>query len=328
MFKEDGTRKKFVVLVIISIALVGVFASGIIGNIFGGNSGKTGNASFSNVNNINEPHYNLSGFILIRNNAVNETIYNTLGRQRIYTNSTDIFVDFNNPLANKTLVFNITLLKVEMNGTAANVAKNGDLVTIDFIGMLSSGKVFDTSLKQVAENKSIPKADMFRERLSYKPLSFVLGSKRIIEGVGDAVNGMKVNQTIEVTIPPDKAYGYYNKKLLTIIPIEEKIPRETLLKRYVEVPVNQFYHAANLKAGDIFMIPDTNINASVLSINNDTMALELLIKAGDIIHTGLPFNSTVIAVYPKVIEIEYNVKVGQVIHFRGLPWNSTVIGVN
>ena len=115
---------------------------------------------------------------------------------------------------------------------------------------------------------------------------------------------------------------------MTIIPIEEKIPRETLLKRYVDVPVNQFYHAANLKAGDIFMIPDTNINASVLSINNDTMALELLLKVGDVIHRGLPFNSTVIAVYPKVIEIEYNVKVGQVIHSRGLPWNSTVIGVN
>ncbi|GBE55292.1 MAG TPA: FKBP-type peptidyl-prolyl cis-trans isomerase [Euryarchaeota archaeon] len=328
MFKEDGTRKKFVVLVIISIALVGVFASGIIGNIFGGNSGKTGNASFSNVNNINEPHYNLSGFILIRHDAVNETIYNSLGWLKIYTNSTDIFVYSIHPLANKTLVFNITLLKVERNGTAANVAKNGDLVTINYIGMLPSGKVFDTSLKQVAENKSIPKAYMFRERPSYKPLSFVLGSKRIIEGVGDAVNGMKVNQTIEVTIPPDKAYNYYNKKLLTIIPIEEKIPRETLLKRYVDVPVNQFYHAANLKAGDIFMIPDTNINASVLSINNDTMALELLLKVGDVIHRGLPFNSTVIAVYPKVIEIEYNVKVGQVIHSRGLPWNSTVIGVN
>ena len=102
-------------LVIISIALVGVFASGIIGNIFGGNSGKTGNASFSNVNNINEPHYNLSGFILIRHDAVNETIYNSLGWLKIYTNSTDIFVYSIHPLANKTLVFNITLLKVERN---------------------------------------------------------------------------------------------------------------------------------------------------------------------------------------------------------------------
>lgn len=328
MFKEDGTRKKFVVLVIISIALVGVFASGILGNIFGGNSGKAGNASFSNVNNINEPRYNLSGFILVRHDAVNETIYNSLGWLRIYTNSTDISVYSIHPLANKTLVFNITLLKVERNGTAVNVTENGDSVTIDYIGMLPSGKVFDTSLKQVAENKSIPKAYMFRERLSYKPLSFILGSKMVIKGVEDAVYGMKVNQTIGVTIPPDKAYGYYSNKLLAIVPIEEKIPRETLFRRYVNVPVNQFYNVANPKVGDIFMIPGTNVNASVLSINNNTMTLELLLKVGDIFNIGLPFNSTVIAIYPKVIEMEYNAKVGQVIHFRGRPWNSTVIDVN
>ncbi len=324
--KEDN-NKKIAALVIIVVTVLGMFASGLLSNIFSGKEPEK--VSLKDLNK-KEQVYNLTdaGYIKLRHLVENKTIYTPSGIEKIYTNGTHIFVDFNHPLANKTLIFEITLVKVERNGAEVNEARDGDTVTIDYIGRFTNGEVFDTSLREVAENNSIPKADTFQEKPVYSPISFILGSGEIIEGVEEAVRGMKVNETIEVAIPPDKAYGYYSDDLVTIIPVEEKIPRKALLKRYIEIPVKEFDPQGNLKPGDTILIPGTDINASVVSVNNDKMILELLLKLGDIVNTGMPFNSTVVAIYPEVIEVEYNVTVGQVVHFRNLPWNSTIIEVS
>ena len=82
------------------------------------------------------------------------------------------------------------------------VAQNGDMVSVHYLGKFPGGKVFDTSMKAEAV-----KAGLFNPARDYKPLQVVLGAHQVISGFEEALVGMKINETKEVTLPPEKAYG-------------------------------------------------------------------------------------------------------------------------
>ncbi len=81
-------------------------------------------------------------------------------------------------------------------------AQNGDTISVHYLGKFPGGKVFDTSMRNEAE-----KAGIFNRARDYKPLQVVLGRHEVIPGFEEALVGMKINETKEVTIPPEKAYG-------------------------------------------------------------------------------------------------------------------------
>lgn len=81
-------------------------------------------------------------------------------------------------------------------------AQNGDVVSVHYVGKFPGGKVFDTSMKSEAV-----KAGLFSPARDYKPLQVTLGAHQVIQGFEEALLGMKVNETKEVTLPPEKAYG-------------------------------------------------------------------------------------------------------------------------
>ena len=81
-------------------------------------------------------------------------------------------------------------------------AENGDVVSVHYLGKFPGGKVFDTSMKQEAI-----KAGLFSPARDYKPLQVVLGQHQVISGFEEALIGMKINETKEITLPPEKAYG-------------------------------------------------------------------------------------------------------------------------
>lgn len=81
-------------------------------------------------------------------------------------------------------------------------AQKGDTVSVHYLGKFPGGKVFDTSMKSEAV-----KAGLFSPAREYKPLQVVLGAHQVIAGFEEALIGMKVNETKEVTLPPEKAYG-------------------------------------------------------------------------------------------------------------------------
>jgi len=62
--------------------------------------------------------------------------------------------------------------------------------------------VFDTSLRAEAI-----KAGLYNPARDYKPLQVVVGAHQVISGFEEALLTMRVNETKEVTIPPEKAYG-------------------------------------------------------------------------------------------------------------------------
>ena len=72
------------------------------------------------------------------------------------------------------------------------VAENGDVVTVDYVGKLDNGTIFDSSAKHG------------------QPFSFTLGNTGpggVIEGWNLGVLGMRVGGTRELTIPPSLGYG-------------------------------------------------------------------------------------------------------------------------
>jgi len=81
-------------------------------------------------------------------------------------------------------------------------AQNGDTVSVHYVGKFPGGKVFDTSMKAEAI-----KAGLFNLARDYKPLQVVLGRHQVISGFEEALVGMKINETRDITLPPEKAYG-------------------------------------------------------------------------------------------------------------------------
>ena len=69
------------------------------------------------------------------------------------------------------------------------VAKAGDTVTVNYVGMLQDGTKFDSSIDRG------------------QPFSLTLGQNSVIQGWELGVVGMRVGAKRKLTIPPELAYG-------------------------------------------------------------------------------------------------------------------------
>ena len=121
----------------------------------------------------------------------------------------------------------------------------GDMVECNYIGAFTDGRVFDTSLIDVAyDNVTYPKSLQFtlRPENGYTPYSFNVGSGTTIEGWQDAVIGMTVGQTKVVKIAPDKAYGEKDPNKISVENITVEVPMYVTLdlavfnERYEGIP--------------------------------------------------------------------------------------------
>ena len=83
----------------------------------------------------------------------------------------------------------------EVMGTGT-VAVAGNMVTVNYTGMLTDGKVFDSNID--------PKFN------HVQPFPFVLGAGQVIQGWDEGVAGMKVGGKRKLTIPPELGYGNQN----------------------------------------------------------------------------------------------------------------------
>ncbi|MBF0442281.1 MAG: FKBP-type peptidyl-prolyl cis-trans isomerase [Oligoflexales bacterium] len=68
-------------------------------------------------------------------------------------------------------------------------AKNGKTVHVHYMGMLKNGGVFDSSRKRG------------------RPISFKLGTGKVIKGWEIGIEGMRVGECRKLTIPPQLGYG-------------------------------------------------------------------------------------------------------------------------
>ncbi|MDO4713259.1 MAG: peptidylprolyl isomerase [bacterium] len=95
--------------------------------------------------------------------------------------------------------------------------KNGDLITVDYVGKLTDGSIFDTSIESVAKE-----AGKYTAQRDYTAgLSFTVGAGQMIAGFDAGVVGMQVGETKTVHIPADQAYGQKREDMIVRVPLEE-----------------------------------------------------------------------------------------------------------
>lgn len=104
-----------------------------------------------------------------------------------------------------SLAVAIALVLAACGGDAAGedvlIATDGDSVDVHYVLTLDSGEVVDSS----------------RERGT--PLTFALGGGQVIPGFDDAVRGTSVGDVLDVTIPPEDAYGLRDESNTAALPI-------------------------------------------------------------------------------------------------------------
>lgn len=76
------------------------------------------------------------------------------------------------------------------------VAKNGDVVHVNYEGYLNNGEVFDSSYKRG------------------EPLIFKIGDKLLLQKFEESVIGLEVGKEVEISLQPNEAYGDVDNSLV------------------------------------------------------------------------------------------------------------------
>ena len=77
-------------------------------------------------------------------------------------------------------------------------AKTGDMVRVHFEGYLEDGTVFGSTMDD-------------------EPFKFTIGEKNMLQGFENAVIGMQKGDTKTITLPPEEAYGFHKKELVSVM---------------------------------------------------------------------------------------------------------------
>lgn len=73
------------------------------------------------------------------------------------------------------------------------VAKNGDILVMNYTGRFTDGKVFDSNVDPKFSHVT--------------PFEFTLGAGMVIKGWDEGLVGMKIGEKKVLTVPPEKGYG-------------------------------------------------------------------------------------------------------------------------
>jgi len=95
--------------------------------------------------------------------------------------------------------------------------QDGDFVEIDYIGKIKeSGEIFDLTNEEVARKEGI-----YNENAKYGPVKIIIGENFVIKGLEEEIKKMNVGEEKTVTIPPEKAFGNRDPKLIKVVPESE-----------------------------------------------------------------------------------------------------------
>lgn len=115
-------------------------------------------------------------------------------------------------------MFSFVLLILMAEDIAENTSKiveKGDTISVDYVGRLEDGTVFDTSVKEAAME-----AGIYNQMRDYKPLTFTVGAGQMIKGFDEGVIGMRAGEEKTLEIPPEEAYGERREELTRELPVD------------------------------------------------------------------------------------------------------------
>lgn len=122
-------------------------------------------------------------------------------------------------------------------------AKPGDLVSIEYQGVLENGEIFE-STEEIGD------------------LEFTLGTGSVMPTFELAIVGMSVNDTTDIVLQPKEGYGERQKELL------QTIDKSTLGTK-ADLKVGQILHLNMEKEGKTHKVPATVIELADTSVTLD-----------------------------------------------------------
>lgn len=169
------------------------------------------------------------------------------------------------------------------------VVEVGDLVWIDFTGMIQdTGEVFDTTIKDVAEDSGQTKfADFPVQMLEHpkdysEPIGVFPGSGIMPIPIEKALVGMREGEEMTVLVTPTDGYGYRSDEYLVTIPRTITIPLEE------EYPVSG---SSTLPSVGEVVKTNPYFDAKVIEVTNST--IKILNMPGDIKEVEIPYPADV-----------------------------------
>jgi len=112
-------------------------------------------------------------------------------------------------------------MSTEMPENAIKIAK-GDIIRLDYSGWIAdTNELFDTSIADVAKE-----AGLFNENVTYGAIPVLVGGGRLFEGLDEALQNSFVGEDREITVPPEKAAGARDPKLVEQIPVRDFLRQE------------------------------------------------------------------------------------------------------
>ena len=92
--------------------------------------------------------------------------------------------------------------------------QKGDFIKLNYTGKFEDGRIFDTTDEELAK-----KEEIFNPRGLYGGDVVIVGAGHTIEGLDEDLEGKEVGYRGTVVIPPEKAFGPSNPKLVETISI-------------------------------------------------------------------------------------------------------------
>jgi FKBP-type peptidyl-prolyl cis-trans isomerase 2 len=124
----------------------------------------------------------------------------------------------------------------------------GDIVMVEFDAWVEETKeLFDTTHEDVAKEN-----DIFNEKMVYGPQPLIVGKGRLFTGLDEHMSKAEIGKEYEVLIPPEKAAGVRDPKLVELHPVREFLKQEIEPRVGLEVTVkNRPGHITAVTAGRV-----------------------------------------------------------------------------
>ncbi len=136
-------------------------------------------------------------------------------------------------------------------------AEDGMQVTVDYVGRLADGSVFDSSLPEVAYGP-FPQSDQFQERPGLEPLQIPLNAQQpgVVQGFYEALVSMAEGESKTATLSPTEAYG--PPRSHENITATTELDRQNPVPRFIDdFPIQQLppeFEIENKEEGDILTL--------------------------------------------------------------------------
>lgn len=88
-----------------------------------------------------------------------------------------------------------------------------DFIELDYTGKLTTGLIFDTTSRKVAEEHNL-----HTEKHNYDPVIICVGEQQILAGIDAELVGKEIGGSYTINLKPEQAFGKRDVKKVKIIP--------------------------------------------------------------------------------------------------------------